>query len=110
MKKIISALVILTVFVMIFSLAACGKKEGNDIKDEMSTVKDEGMSMLDDLSSVASDIDEGLTQGGNVTKDNSSTGLFDTMTTESTTGHSSTTKPTTDEADKTTISADDILQ
>lgn len=96
MKKIISILVILTVFVMIMTLTACGNKA----KDEMTTIKDNGMSMLDDMSSALSDVDDSLTQGGNVTKDNSSTGLFETMTTESTTGVTS----------STTVAPDDVLQ
>ncbi len=96
MKKFLSVLVILAVFVAILSLAACGDKAGNEIKDEMSTMKDDSMSMLDDLSSAISDIDDGMTQGGNVTKDNSSTGLFETMTTESTTEASSAADKTTD--------------
>lgn len=85
MKKIIALLVILAVFAALISLAACGGKAETDIKDEMSTVKDDGMSMVEDLSSALSDLDEDLTQGGNVTKDDSSTGLFETMPTESTT-------------------------
>lgn len=85
MKKIIVLLVILAVFAALISLAACGGKAETDIKDEMSTVKDDGMSMVEDLSSALSDLDEDLTQGGNVTKDDSSTGLFETMPTESTT-------------------------
>lgn len=96
MKKIISILVILTVFVMIMTLTACGNKA----KDEMTTIKDNGMSMLDDMSSALSDVDDSLTQGGNVTKDNSSTGLFETMTTESTTGVTV----------STTVAPDDVLQ
>ena len=88
MKKILSILAVIAVLVAIFSLAACSNEAENDIKNEMSTMKDDGMSMLDDLSSAASDIDEKLTEGGNVTDSGSSTGLFETMTTESTTVHS----------------------
>ncbi len=88
MKKILSILAVIAVLVAIFSLAACSNEAENDIKNEMSTMKDDGMSMLDDLSSAASDIDEKLTEGGNVTDSDSSTGLFETMTTESTTVHS----------------------
>ena len=98
MKKIISALVIFAVIVAVLSLAACGDNTESDIKNEMSTMKDEGSSVLDDLNSAASDIDSAMTQNGNVTDSDSSTGLFETMTTESTAKHNSTTAP------------DDILQ
>ena len=92
MKKLISVLIILAVFVAILSLAACGGKTESDIKNEMTTLKDEGMSMLDNLSSAASDIDSSMTQNGNVTDNDSSTGLFETMTTESTTAQGSITE------------------
>ena len=85
MKKILSILIITVVFVLMLTLAACGGKSKNEMKDEMSTLKNEGSSMMDDLSSAVSSIDGDMTQGGNITKDNSSTGLFETMTTESTT-------------------------
>lgn len=82
MKKILSVLMILALFVLIFSLAACGDKAKDDIKNEMTTIKENATSMLDDLSSALNGIDNEMTQNGNVTKDNSSTGLFDDMTSD----------------------------
>ena len=84
MKKILSLIMIMALVALIFTLAACGG--GNDMKDdiknEMTTLKDGATSMMDDLSSAVSDMAGELTENGNVTKDKSSTGLFDDMTSD----------------------------
>ena len=51
----------------------------------MTTLKDDATSMMEDLSSGLSSLDDTLTQNGNVTDNNSSTGLFEDMTTDKTT-------------------------
>ena len=43
---------------------------------------DEGEDMMDDMSEALGDLGDDLTEGGNVTDSNSSTGLFEGMTSE----------------------------
>lgn len=82
MKKIISLIAILALVAAIFTLAACGNKATDDIRNEMTTLKDAGEDMMDDMSSALGDLGDELTEGGNVTDENSSTGLFEDMTSE----------------------------
>lgn len=94
MKKISPIILIFIVALILFTLAACtGMKD--DMKDEMTTLKDNATSMMDDMSSALGDMADDLTQGGNVTKDNGSTGLFDELTSDkaSTSDKHSTSKP-----------------
>ena len=107
MKKILSILMILALFVLVFSLAACGEKAKDDVKNEMTTLKDGATSMMDDLSSALDGLEDDMTQNGNVTDSNSSTGLFEDMTSDK----ANTTDRTTDKTtDKSTTETTDILQ
>ena len=80
MKKIISIFAILALIAAIFTFAACGKKTTNDIKNEITTLKDDGEDMMDDMSSALGELDDELTENGNVTDENSSTGLSEDIT------------------------------
>ncbi len=95
MKKIISLIAILALVAVIFTLAACGDKTNNDmmttLKDEGSSMMDEGADMMDDMSEALGDLGDDLTEGGNVTDQNSSTGLLDDMTSDK--NESTTAKP-----------------
>ena len=82
MKKLLPFIVVIA---LVLVLVACGEEAKDDMKNEMTTLKDGATSMMDDISSALSGIDENLTQNGNVTDEKSSTGLFETMTTESST-------------------------
>ena len=95
MKKIISLIAILALVAAIFTLAACGNKATDDIRNEMTTLKDEGENMMDDMSEALSDIDSGLTEIGNVTDENSSTGLFEDMTSDKAEGTTTKTEDNT---------------
>ena len=48
MKKIISLIAILAVIAVIFTFAACGDNTANDVKDEITTLKDDSEDMMDD--------------------------------------------------------------
>lgn len=80
MKKILPLIAIIALVAVIFTFAACGGKTGNDIKDEMTTLKDGATSMMDDMSSALGELGDDLTENGNVTDQDSSTGLFEDMT------------------------------
>lgn len=95
MKKFLPAIIILSLIVLIFTLAACGREMKDDVTNELTTLKNNATSMMDDLSSAVSDMAEDLTQGGNITKDNSSTGLVDKMTEEDKTTKPSSSHTTT---------------
>ena len=86
MKKIFPVVILLVILCFVFIFTACGNSGMKDeMKNELTTLKDGATSLMDDISSAASDMAEELTEKGNVTKDDSSTGLFETMTTESST-------------------------
>ena len=99
MKKILSILTIIALIALIFTFVACGDNTKGEIKDEMTTLKDGATSMMDDLSSALDGLEDDLTQNGNVTDNNSSTGLFEDMTTDipTTKDKSTTTNKTTTE-------------
>ena len=82
MKKIISLIAILALIAVIFTLAACGNKTDGSLSSEMTTLKDEGSTVMDDISSALDGLDEELTDHGNVTDRDSSTGLFDDVTSD----------------------------
>lgn len=89
MKKIISLIAIIALVAVIFTFAACGDKTTNDIKNDMTDLKDEGSSMMDEgedmmdeMGSALDEMGDDLTEGGNVTDSNSSTGLFEDMTSD----------------------------
>lgn len=101
MKKIFSLILIIALIAVIFTFAACGDNTKNDIKNEMTTLKEEGSSMMDDMSSALSGIGDDLTAEGNVTDNNNSTGLFEGMTSDmsSTSGTTSAPSQSTSAAD-----------
>ena len=93
MKKSSAILIISLAVALIFILVACGNVK-DDIKDEMTTIKNDITSIIDGVSSAASDLDSSLTAEGNVTKENSSTGLLDGMTSDKSTTEKSTSSTT----------------
>lgn len=96
MKKFLPIFIVFTLFLILITLTACGREMKDDVTDELTTLKNSATSMMDDLSSAVSDMADDLTQGGNITKDNSSTGLVDKITAEDkTTKAPSTTHSTT---------------
>ena len=105
MKKILSILAIIALIALVFTLAACGNNTKDDIKNEMTTLKDGATSMMDDLSSALDGLEDDMTQNGNVTDNNSSTGLFEDMTSDS-----PTTKDKTTTTEKATTETTDMLQ
>ena len=105
MKKILSILMIIALVALVFTFAACGDSTKDDIKNEMTTLKDGATSMMEDLSSALDGLEDDMTQNGNVTDSNSSTGLFEDMTSDMTTDNT-TNKTTVKETTKTT----DMLQ
>ena len=89
MKKIFSLLAIAALIGVIFALAACGGNSTNNTTTSnssttnmLTTLKDEGSSMLEDMSSALSGIGDDLTAEGNVSDNQSSTGLFEDMTSD----------------------------
>lgn len=82
MKKTFPIIAAVLLIALIFTLAACGKAK-DDMKNDITTLKDDATSMMDDISSALSGIGDEMTAEGNVTDNNSSTGLFeDSSTTE----------------------------
>lgn len=104
MKKILSVISIVALIALIFTFAACGNGTKEDIKNDMTSIKNDVTSMMDGVSSAAGDLDDKMTSEGNVTKDNSSTGLLDGMTSENknTTEGKSTTEDKSTTENKTT--------
>lgn len=96
MKKIISIVAIIALVAVIFTLAACGgggtdnsttkntTTTANSTTDKMTSIKDEGSSMMEDLSSAISGIGDDLTAEGNVTDNKSTTGLLEGLTSDNT--------------------------
>lgn len=64
MKKIL-ILALISIFVLAV-FAACGSGNDDNMKDDITTI-------MDDMSSGLSEMDESLTQGGNITSDNNGT-------------------------------------
>lgn len=64
MKKIL-VLALISIFVLAV-FVACGSGNKDNMKDDITT-------MMDDMSSGLSEMDEALTQGGNITSEGSST-------------------------------------
>lgn len=95
MKKTSVIIAVSLLIALVFVLAACGDKTKNDIENGMTTLKDDITSMMDGVSSAVSDLDNSLTAEGNVTKDNSSTGLFEEMTSDKASTEKSTTEKST---------------
>lgn len=93
MKKTSTILVICLAVALIFVLVACGNVK-DDVKDEMTTIKNDVTSIMDGVSSAVSDLDSSLTAEGNVTKENSSTGLLDGITSDKNTTEKSTSSTT----------------
>ncbi len=89
MKKLLPFIVAL---VLVTVLVACGEEAKDDMKNEMTTLKDGATSMMDDISSALGELDDDLTQNGNVTDEGSSTGLFESMTSDGSTTEKETTK------------------
>ncbi len=95
MKKTSVILVISLIVALVFVLVACGDSTKNDMDNGMTTLKDDMTSMMEGMSSAVSDLDSSLTAEGNVTKDNSSTGLFEEMTSDKASTEKSTTEKST---------------
>ncbi len=99
MKKIISIVTIIALVALIFAFAACGNNGANNntttsnssTTNMLTTLKDEGSSMLEDMSSALNGIGDDLTAEGNVTDNQSSTGLFEDMTSDTSTSTTDTT-------------------
>ena len=91
MKKIISLIAITAVAALIFIFAACGNETKNDIENGLTTLKEEASSAMDEMSSALNGIDDAMTSEGNVTDSNSSTGLFEDMTSDKNEADTSTT-------------------
>lgn len=64
MKKIL-ILALISIFVLSV-FVACGSGNDDNMKDDITTI-------MDDVSSGLSEMDEGLTQGGNITSDGATT-------------------------------------
>lgn len=94
MKKTSAILVISLIVALIFVLVACGNNTKNDLNNDMTTIKNDATSIMDGISSAASNLDSSLTADGNVTKENSSTGLFEDMTSDKNTTKNHTTETT----------------
>lgn len=94
MKKTSTILVICLAVALIFVLVACGNVK-DDVKDKMTTIKNDVTSIMDGVSSAVSDLDSSLTAEGNVTKENSSTGLLDGMASDKSTTEKGTTEKST---------------
>lgn len=98
MKKIISVVAIIALVALIFTFAACGDNNGanngttSSTTNKMTSVKDEGSSLMDDMSSALGDLADDLTENGNVTDNKSTTGLLDGIT-ENNTEDVNTTNP-----------------
>ncbi len=90
MKKIFSIAMIIALVALIFTFAACGDNNANNntttsnTTNKMTSLKDEGSSMMDDMSSALGELADDLTQGGNVTDNQSSTGLLEGLTSNNT--------------------------
>ena len=92
MKKIIPVAVILALAVLIFSLAACGNTNNSttttttaaSTTNNMTSLKDEGSSLMEEVSSALEGIGDDLTAEGNVTDNDSTTGLLDGLTSNNT--------------------------
>lgn len=82
MKKTSVIIATVLLIALVFVLAACGDKTKNDIENGMTTLKDNITSMMDGMSSAVSDLDSALTAEGNVTKDNSTTGVLEGLTSD----------------------------
>lgn len=82
MKKTSVILAVSLLIALVFVLAACGDKTKNDIENGMTTLKNDITSMMDGVSSAVSDLDNSLTAEGNVTKDNSTTGVLEGLTSD----------------------------
>ena len=91
MKKTSVIIAISLLIALVFVLAACGDKTKNDIENGMTTLKDDMTSMMDGISSAVSDLDSRLTAEGNVTKDDSTTGILEGLTSDKADGNKATT-------------------
>lgn len=101
MKKIISIGIIIALVALIFTFAACGGNNNannttttnNSTTNKMTSLKDEGSSMMDDVSSALGDMADDLTENGNVTDNKSTTGLLEGLTSNNTEATENTTNP-----------------
>lgn len=94
MKKTSVIIATVLLIALVFVLAACGDKTKNDIENGMTTLKDDITSMMDGMSSAVSDLDSALTAEGNVTKENSTTGVLEDMTSDKSTTEKNTSSTT----------------